>query len=106
MATPTGSVQRRTLRPLNPTTLVEGVLTRSGPDDEVIVRIHGGPPHKTAVVAVDGAIPRGIRLNGCGAGWTRLAEVDGSPRVQVAVDDDVLLTGRLFARPNRSGVRP
>ena len=81
-------------------------MTRWGPGDDVTVQIHGGPPHKTAVVTVGDTIRRTIRLNGCGAGSTRLVGIVGGACVEIAVDNHVLLTGRLAAAPSVAGDQP
>ena len=99
------SLRRRTLRPTNGPTLIEGAMTRSNSDDYVTVEIAGGPPWTTATVLVAGAPCGSVRLDGCGTGSVQVAATSHDSCIDIAVEDRVLLTGQLPAAPSVDGSR-
>ncbi len=80
-------------------------MTRTDSNDYITLEIAGGPPHVMATVFVGGAVCQHIALNGCGTGSARVTTTSTNPRVEIAIEDLVLLTGRLPLAPSilRSG---
>ena len=93
----TRSRRRRSLRPADVRSLVEGAVTHADTNDYVTVEIAGGPPRTTATVLVAGTVGDRVRLDGCGTGRVHLPAATTGLAIEIAVEDRVLLTGRLPA---------
>ena len=75
-------------------------MVRAEPEDRVTVEIAGGPPGALATIQVAGTTLRRVQLDACGTGRAEMPDSDVSGRVEITVDDRVLLTGHL---PSGSG---
>jgi hypothetical protein len=78
-------------------------MTRSNFNDYVTLDIAGGPPGQTATVLVGGTVCQRVVLDGWGTGSVRVTATSSDPYVEITVEDTVLLTGRLPARPSFVG---
>lgn len=72
-------------------------MVRTEPEDRLTVEIAGGPPSALAMIWVAGAIWHRLQLDACGIGRVEMSDANVSGRVEVTVDDQVLLTGHLPA---------
>lgn len=81
-------------------------MTRSGADGHVTVEIAGGPPRRLARVFIDGTVRERVVLDGCGTASVDVATAVTDCHLEIAVEDDVLLAGRVPACPDDSGDGP
>lgn len=87
--------RRRSLRPSTPDPLTEGAVVWAEPEDRVTVEIAGGPPGAMAVIQVAGNTLRRVRLDACGTGRANMPDSCVNGRVEVTVDNRVLLSGHI-----------
>lgn len=90
--------RHRSLRPPTSDPLAEGSVVRAEPEDRVTVEIAGGPPGVMATIQVDDTILRRVRLDACGAGRADIPDSEMDGRLEVRVDNRVLLAGQVPAR--------
>lgn len=95
MVTPTRQRRRRTLRQCTPDLLTEATVTRLEERQTVTLEITGGLPFSTATVLVGGSVAGHLRLDGCGSGQVDVRTPCGADRIDIAIDERVLLSGRL-----------
>lgn len=81
-------------------------MTRCSNNDYVTIEVAGGPPATTVTVLVGGAAYDRIQLDAAGAGSLQVPSAPGEPWLEIAVEEQVLLTGRVPAAPAQLGGTP
>lgn len=72
-------------------------MVRAEPEDRVTVEIAGGPPGAVATIQVAGTTRRRVQLDACGTGRVEMPDSEVSGRVEITVNNRVLLTGHIPA---------
>lgn len=89
--------RRRSLRPAAPHGLTEGSVERDDREAGATLEIAGGPAGALAAVQVAGVGRRPIRLDNCGAARLGLLGALPGGRIDVLIDETVVLTGHVPA---------
>lgn len=103
MASSRRRLRRRTFRPANGPTLLEGVMWRQNDDHYLTLEILGGPPRALATVLVAGQPTAQLTLDGSGLGSLPVAIEASEALIEISVDNRIVLSGHAPSRSRHFG---